>query len=70
MSVNDQAVGLGDNRDAEAEFADGADHAVDLIVILARVARVFDQPVDRPSFDLQSTAHGEPFMSIFNDIWF
>jgi ParB-like chromosome segregation protein Spo0J len=47
-------------QQAELEFAEPGELEVDLInlgVILARIARVFNQPIDRPLLDLQWTCH-------------
>jgi hypothetical protein len=47
------AVAASKYRDLEAELADAAAHAIHGGVVLARVARVENQPVDGLDFDFQ-----------------
>ena len=51
MPIDNRAIRLRHDRDAKAEFADGASHLVDDGVVFTRVARVFNQPIDRPLLD-------------------
>ena len=48
VAVDDFAVAAGEHRDLEAELADAAAHAIDGGVVLARIAGVEDELVDRP----------------------
>jgi hypothetical protein len=50
VSIHNRAVAFGADRDAEAELSDGCGHLVHRVIVLARVARVFDAAVNRPSF--------------------
>ena len=56
MAVDHRAVRAGHDRDAEAELADRPAHPLDRVIVLARIARVGDQPRDRPVLDHQAHA--------------
>ena len=51
MAVDDLAVAARQHRDLEAELADAAAHAIHRGVVLAGIAGVEDQLVDRPLLD-------------------
>ena len=57
MPVNNRAVRFGHDRNPEPEFPNSGGHLINLGVILARIARVFNRPIDRPLLDLQWTCH-------------
>src|ERR1035438_2787417 len=51
MPVDHVAIAAGQYRDLEAEFADAAAHAINDSIILAGIAGVENQLVNRPIFD-------------------
>jgi hypothetical protein len=51
MSVHDLAI-ASSQGDFEPKLADRAAHAIDDRVVLSRVAWIFDEPLDRPPFDI------------------
>ena len=53
VAVDHLAVAAGQHRNLEAEFADAAAHAIHGGVVLARVAGVEDEAVDRPDLNLK-----------------
>ncbi len=53
MPVDHFAVAAGQHRDLEAELPDARAHAVHDRIVLSRVARVEDEPVDGPDLDLR-----------------
>src|SRR5262249_54084022 len=52
MPVDDFAVAAGKHRNLEAKFTDRTAHPVDGSVVLAWVARIFNEPVDGPKLDV------------------
>ncbi len=53
VTVHHLAVAARQHRNLEAELADAAAHAIDRGVVLAGIACVEDQSVDRPNLDLR-----------------
>ena len=53
MTIHHLAVAAGQHGDFEAELANAAAHAIHRGVVLARIAGVEDQPVDRPNLDFR-----------------
>jgi len=48
MAVDQFAGALGDHRNPEPELGDHRGHLLDGVVVLARIAGVVDQSLDRP----------------------
>jgi hypothetical protein len=53
MAIHDLAITARKHRNLEAELANRRAHSLDRVVVLARIARVRNQPVDRPHFSLR-----------------
>jgi len=51
MAIDDLAVTAGEHGNLETELANARAHALDSRIVLARIARVESQPVDRPLLD-------------------
>ena len=52
MAIDHFTIAAGEHRNLEAELADAAAHAIDDCIVLARVACVENEPVERPDLDL------------------
>ena len=48
MTVDDLPGAPGDHRNPETEFSDDGGHLIDGVIVLARIAGIVDQSVDRP----------------------
>lgn len=57
MPIHQFARALGNDRQAKAIFRDDGRHLFDGMIVLARIADVLDQPLDRPVLELQFS-HG------------
>jgi len=53
VSIHDSPVAAGEHGDLEAELADAAAHAIDGGIVFPRVARVKDEPIDRPELNFE-----------------
>lgn len=52
VSINNLTVAAGEDRNLESELTNRSAHAIDGAIVLARVARIFDEPFYRPRFDV------------------
>ncbi len=53
MTIDNLPAAPGDHRNPETEFGDDDGHLLDSVIVLARIAGVVDQSIDRPLLQLE-----------------